>query len=214
MRKINPSTMQTARTFPLAIRIATTAAAVVTLSCGSGTSVSGPGATTIKSVRVTSDGTPLYVGQTKHLGVTGVTVAGDTVTPPNVVWSSSNALVATVSSGGIVTALALGDVTIRATSDTVSGELSMSVVNMPISSVTVFPATRTMSVGDVALFSVAERDADGNLLPQKPATWSTSDSSIATVASNGLVSAVDTGTCFITAAVGGVSGTATVTVIP
>jgi uncharacterized protein YjdB len=50
-------------------------------------------------------------------------------------------------------------------------------------------------------------DANGGVLANVPVTWSTSNSNIATVDANGLLSAIADGFVTITATGGGVSGT-------
>jgi hypothetical protein len=62
--------------------------------------------------------------------------------------------------------------------------------------------------------SAVARDANGNVLTGRTITWSSGNSSVATVSSSGLVSALVAGTVTITASCGGATGTANVTVNP
>src|SRR5213079_1687758 len=58
------------------------------------------------------------------------------------------------------------------------------------------------------------KDASGNALTGRTITWSSSDNSVATVSSSGLVSGVVAGSATITATSEGQSGTAAITVTP
>ena len=79
---------------------------------------------------------------------------------------------------------------------------------------TVTPATaRLTALGVTVQFSVEVRDQNGNVMAGAGVTWSSSNASVATVHESGLVTAVANGTATITAAAGGVSGAATVTVV-
>lgn len=63
----------------------------------------------------------VYVGQTVQLGVTAKDVTGGIVTGRSVTWTSTSPNVATVSTAGVVTAVAAGSATITATSEGRSG---------------------------------------------------------------------------------------------
>ncbi len=77
--------------------------------------------------------------------------------------------------------------------------------------VTNVPTGPVLIGGSVQLIAVAA-SATGSSLPGVTVTWSTSDASVATVSTGGLVSAVGTGDVTITATSGGKSGTATLDV--
>lgn len=83
---------------------------------------------------------------------------------------------------------------------------------IPVATVTVTPASSSISVGQTVQLTAATRDANGNSLTGRTVTWSTSNSSIATVSSTGLVSGGSAGTATITATSEGRNGTAQVTV--
>ena len=82
-------------------------------------------------------------------------------------------------------------------------------------SVTVTPETsRLSSLSQAVQLTAAARNADGDNLPDRTFTWSSTDNSIATVSTTGEVTAVGDGAVTITAMVEGVSGTASITVDP
>jgi alpha-tubulin suppressor-like RCC1 family protein len=88
----------------------------------------------------------------------------------------------------------------------------VTVVPIPVASVTVTPASVTLAVGKTTQLSAGLRDARGTALPERPVQWSSSAPAVATVSAAGVVSAVGEGTATITATVEGASGKATVTV--
>lgn len=81
---------------------------------------------------------------------------------------------------------------------------------VPVASVSITPATASVSVGDTLRLTATVRDADGNTLTDRIVTWSTSSTSLATVSQTGLVTAVAEGQVTITATAEGKSGTSAV----
>jgi trimeric autotransporter adhesin len=136
------------------------------------------------------------------------------VTDRAVIWSSSNTAIAIVSSSGSVTAVAPGVATATATSEGRSGSASISVVPMPVGSVAVSPATPTIMTDQTITLSVTVRDTSGTVITDRVVTWSSSDETIATVSSAGVVTGVGPGTATITATSEGRSAITTVTVQP
>ncbi len=81
--------------------------------------------------------------------------------------------------------------------------------DVTVASVTVTPSTVTLALlGDTATVTAQAKNAAGSVLSGKTFTWSTSDGTIATVSTSGLVTAVAVGNATITATVDAVSGTA------
>ena len=81
------------------------------------------------------------------------------------------------------------------------------------SSIEVSPATVSLvSIGETATLQAKVRKADGGELPATGISWSTNDASIATVGSDGVVTAVRDGRAEITARLAALAGTAAVLV--
>ena len=84
-------------------------------------------------------------------------------------------------------------------------------VPAPVASVTVAPATASVAAGSTAQFTATLKDANGNPTSGS-VSWSSSNTSFATVSTSGVATGVAAGTATITATSGGKTGTATLTV--
>jgi uncharacterized protein YjdB len=168
----------------------------------------------IASVVVTPSTNPLVVGQTTQLKAEPRDVSGQPLTGRPVVWSTSAASVATVSSTGLVTAIAPGNATISAASEGRTGTASITVSPKPVSAVIVSPGQAGVTVGQTIQLSGQVTDDQGNVLAGRPITFTSGSPSVATVTASGLVTGVSAGSATITATSEGKTGTATVTVTP
>ncbi len=155
----------------------------------------------------------LYIGQTTQLGVTTKDVTGGTLTGRAVAWSSASPTIATVSSQGLVTAIAAGVATVTATVDGKNTSASVTVALVPVSTVTVTPSTGSLYVGQTLQLTASAKDSAGNTLTGRTVTWSSASPTIATVSSQGLVTAIAAGVATVTATVDGKSVTTSVTVL-
>jgi hypothetical protein len=145
-----------------------------------------------------------------HLVVTGVPVT----------WSSSDTTKATVAGGqfygefsGQVYGKAPGTVVITATSDGQKATTSLTIVPVPIASVTVTPSTFGSYTGLKPQLTTTVVDELGRVRTDCATTWTSSDERKATVDATGQVTAVAAGTVTITATCDGKSGTANLTVL-
>ena len=93
------------------------------------------------------------------------------------------------------------------TSDDLSADASL------IASVTVSLRSSSIAVGDTTTATSTLRDWRGRILQNRVVTWSSSNSSVATISTDGLITGKAAGTAVITAARAGKSGSATITVI-
>ena len=84
---------------------------------------------------------------------------------------------------------------------------------VPVASVEVSPASATVEAGKSIQLTATPRDANGAALTGRPIIWSSSDPTVATVSSTGLVTAVIAGSATITATSENQSGTATITTV-
>src|SRR5439155_193222 len=168
----------------------------------------------VSSVTVSPASATVQVGQTVQLTATPKDASGNPLTGRAVTWSSSNTAVASVDGNGLVTGGTSGSATITATSEGQSGTSSITVSGVAVSSVTVTPASANLPVGQTVQLTATPKDANGNPLTGRMVTWSSSNNSVASVTSSGLVSGGAAGSATITATSEGQSGTAAITVTP
>src|SRR6185437_8789470 len=166
------------------------------------------------SVAIAPSSVSLTQGATAQLSTTVKDTSGNVLTGMIVTWSSSNTNVATVSSSGLVTALAAGNATITATAGGVSATASVAVQSLPVpvASVSMSPSSASMVPGDTVTITATPRDSTGTALGGRTITWSSSNTSVAKVSSSGLVTAVAVGSATISATSEGKTGNAGVTV--
>lgn len=134
-----------------------------------------------------------------------------------VTWSTSLASVATISSGGLLTAGALGTATIKAQSGNVIASTGVTVTQKQVTSISIAPLTQTLSlsIGPTTVqYTATATYKDGSTADVTAvATWTSVPSSVASISATGLATAVTVGTATVSATSGGVtSNTATVTV--
>jgi uncharacterized protein YjdB len=177
--------------------------------------VNAPAPAPVASVTVAPTSLPLQVGQTGTLTATTRDAANNVLTGRAVAWASSNEGVATVAANGTVTAVAPGSATITATSEGKSGTASVTVTApapAPVASVTVDPATVSLTTGGTQQVTATPRDAQGNALAGRAVTWQSGNTAVATVSPTGLITAVAPGNTTVTATSEGKVGTVTVSV--
>ncbi len=165
----------------------------------------------VQTVTVTpTTATLTAVGQTTTL-TAAVRLSNGAIGTQTPTWTSSNPAVATVSSAGLVTAVASGQTTISAAVGTISGQAAITVAIPFVQTITLTPTTATLtSLGATTALRAEVRLSNGAVGTQTP-TWSSSNPAVATV-NGGTVTAVGNGTATIAANVGTVSGQATITV--
>ena len=174
----------------------------------------------VNSVTVSPNNLELDLSGTTS-GTLTATVDVSNNAPQTVNWSSSNTSVATVNSSGVVTAKAKGTCTITARSTFNSnkyGTASITVVNSGepvVNSVTVSPANLELDLNGTTIGTLTATVNVSNNAPQT-VNWSSSNTSVASVNSSGVVTAKAKGTCTITATSTfdeNKSGTATIKVV-
>lgn len=132
------------------------------------------------------------------------------VTPANsssVTWSTSNGNVATVSAGGVITAIGNGTAVITAKAGDISKTVNVT-VNQKATGLTL--STSKVSFDKIG----ATKTVTASVTPANSANvaWSTSNSKVATVSASGVIKAVGNGTATITAKAGDLTKTVSVKV--
>jgi uncharacterized protein YjdB len=156
----------------------------------------------------------IEVNQTRQLTVTTNDANGQALSGRLVTFSTSNASIATVTSNGLIAAIALGNATITAESEGKRGTTTVNVNSARVSSISFTPPSpQTMLRGQTLQITATPRDGQGNIM-NRPVTWSTSNQAVGTVSATGLVSAVGVGQVQITATAEGTQATMFITVNP
>ncbi len=135
------------------------------------------------------------------------------------VWVSSNPSVLTVTSTGMATARAPGSAIVSVTVNSITGSTTVTVNSATLTSITLSPPSDTIVVGTSQGFRASGRYSDNSVIDlTASANWTSNAPAIASVSnaegSQGIVTALSAGNATITAAVGNLSGTATVSVSP
>ena len=155
----------------------------------------------------------MTVGDTQTLTAT---VTPSNATDKSVTWSSSNTSVATVSSSGVVTAIAAGSATITVTTNDGGKKATCTAVvqaqTVSVTGVTLDKTSMTLTEGDTYTLTATISPSNAT---DKSVTWSSSNTSVATVSSSGVVTAKAIGTATITVTTndGGKKATCAVSVI-
>ena len=127
------------------------------------------------------------------------TVLPENATKKTVTWKSNKTAVATVSSKGVVTAVAEGtaDITATTSDGNYSAICKVTVEKDSVTGVTITPAgPETLPVGKTRQLEAKVTYAHGSERTQS-VTWSTNNPAVATVSDQGLVTAVSAGTAEI-----------------
>lgn len=188
------------------------------LGCSSGTSSADFTSTTtpippatLQRIQVTAGETTLAVGFTVQLTATGVYSDNSTRDlTSSVSWSSSTPLVASVTTGGLVSAIAPGNVSFTATLDGISGSTGLEVTDATLTGVEVRPLNATIAADTHLQYrAVATFDDASDLDVTSQAAWSSTTGSISAA---GLLTAGAAGGGTVSATFSGLTGTTNVTV--
>lgn len=154
-------------------------------------------AVTVNPIRVTS----VTLNKTSYaftsLNATlqlSATVKPDDATYKTVSWTSDDTSVATVDQSGKVTSKGSGTTTIRATADGKSATCAIT-VSIPVTGVSLNMTTLTLSPNETYLL---QANVTPTSATNKGVTWSSNNTTVATVLSSGLVTAKAEGTAKIT----------------
>ena len=166
--------------------------------------------------------TLMSLGETVQLTATVLDDNGQSVEGAVVTWQSGDDAVATVSAEGLVMAVRNGTARITATSGSATVGIDVTVMQSA-GSIVIAPEMATlMSLGATVQLTAMVLDHNGQPVADATVTWQSSDEAIATVSTQGLVTAVANGTATIktmaswessTATAGEASGEAVVTVM-
>lgn len=170
----------------------------------------------VTAVSIKAEKSKINVGEKITLTAT---VSPDNADSKDIAWSVSDKKIANVTSDGVFTALAAGNVTVTATAKDgsgISGRINIQVENQPkpknlVAKIVVTADKGTLNIGETAslIATVTPNNADN-----KSVTWSVSDPSVADIDANGKLTAKKAGKVTVTATAkdgSGVKGTMEIT---
>ena len=168
------------------------------------------------SIAVAPANPTVPVNTTQQLVATGTNTDASTCDITDLVtWSSSTIANATVSASGLVKGVAAGSATITATLGSITGSTSVTVTAPSISSISVTPDDMTLAIGVGQQYTASAIYSDGSIQDLATGvTWTSSNTSVATIDSNGLATTLAAGTTTITATVGTFTDSSVITVVP
>lgn len=177
---------------------------------------------TIVAIEVTPAQPSITAGTGQQFVATGIYSDGSTVDrTKHATWSSSDAAIAIVSNDadveGRAVGLAPGTTTISARDGTLTGSTLLTVTGAPLVAIDVQPTNPTVAAGSIRFFIAIATFSNGATRNfTQTATWSSSDPAVATVSNapgiRGRAEANAPGSTQITASVGSISGSTTLTV--
>ena len=162
----------------------------------------------VESISLNQTTLSLKIGEKETLQAM---VSPENATNKNISWSSDKTDVATVDGNGNVSANSVGTATITAKAGEQSATCTVTVSKIPVSSITINGAEPTLVEGDTLILTATITPSDASY---KTVTWTSDNEVVATVDSNGKVTAESVGTATITATAGDKSATCTITVKP
>ena len=172
----------------------------------------------VRHVLATLDASPasltLAPGAGAQVAVAGRASDGTVLPAQSVAWTSSDSTVAIVDESGNVVAVGVGSATVTATSGGAQVAVPVAVALPPVASVRLEPASVSIRRLERAQLVATPLLADGTVARDRTTTWTTSDASVATVDTDGIVSGTGVGVATVTATVGGRSASAAVEVSP
>ena len=134
-------------------------------------------------------------------GLLAATVSPTTALNTELIWTSSDEVVATVSQSGLVTAVGDGTCTVTCAAQDGSGVTAtceVTVVQL-VNSITLDKGTLSLNTGMNKMAQLTATVSPSNA-SNKNVAWTSTDEAVATVSQTGLVTAVSGGTCTITCA--------------
>jgi serine/threonine-protein kinase len=173
-----------------------------------------PSDASLGSVTLAPTSATLAMGETAELQAVARNAADSILTDVAIEWTSSDTAIATVSNG-VVVARAPGTVTINAAGggQSAAAEFTVTGAAEAVASIALSPSAVRLGVGETTRLTVSVLGPGGTTLTGHVPAWRSDNTAVATVSSDGTVTARAAGTVEITAESEGFSARATVTVV-
>jgi 6-phosphogluconolactonase (cycloisomerase 2 family) len=182
------------------------AAALIACGGGGGTTVQTPPPVTLQSITLAAPNTSVPAGFTEQFTATGNYSDGTTKPLATASWSTSDSTLATITSSGLLTTLKTGTVTVIAASGSIKGSVPFRIDAASLQSILVTVPNASVAAGLTQQLTATGNFSNGTTSPLATASWSTSDPTLATVSSTGLLTTLKPGAITVTAASGSITG--------
>jgi Tol biopolymer transport system component/uncharacterized protein YjdB len=166
----------------------------------------------VNNVVVTPPRVALRLGLTSQLTAVVRDDSGNELPGRVVTWSTSAPGVATVSATGVVSAVAVGEALVTATSEGRSASAAIQVTPTEIGvvdRVELDAETVALEEGDTKQLTATAKNVDGNIIVGRFVRWTSSNEAVLSVSATGLVTAIRAGEATITARVDAKTAAAT-----
>jgi uncharacterized protein YjdB len=170
----------------------------------------------VRSIKVMPVGASVAKGDGEQFTAIGTLSDGTSQDLTNqVTWMSDTPAVATINTTGLASTLSAGTSSITASLGAFSDSTTLTVGPAVLRSITVAPSGISIFKGDTMQFTATGTYSDGASLPLTgQVMWTTDTPAVATISAGGLASGLNAGSSTISAILGGVFGSTTLTVNP
>src|SRR5207247_1504144 len=183
---------------------------------GGGPNVPPPPNASLTFLQVTPGNASVAASSTQQFSATGKYSDGSSKDlTSSVLWSSSDTSVASVNNGGLATGVVVGVVTVTAQFGAMQGSATLNITNAGtnLTGITLSPVAASVPVNTTQQFTATGNYNDGSTRDLTAlVTWGSSSTAVATVDANGLVTAVAAGSTNISATLGSISNSTSLTV--
>jgi serine/threonine protein kinase len=164
------------------------------------------------AIELSPDAGELVEGGTLQLSAVPLSAKGKKLSGRPIRWATSNPEIAEVNGAGTVSGGTSGVARITATCDDAVASAEVIVNSASVAGLDLFPASLSLTAGELERLSVTPRGAEGQALSGRQVSWSSSNPAVAAVTAQGWIRAVDVGEAVITAECEGQSGSAEISV--
>lgn len=169
----------------------------------------------IVELTITPRSGTLLIGELMQLHVSAIDDGGSVHAGFDPSWRSTDGAVARVDPFGIATGRRRGETFMLARYGGLRDSVPLTVVDSSEAArfITISPAIGSIMVGGTRQYSVVARDSLGRVLPGVMAHWSLTDSTLASITAQGLLTGLQAGSLWVQAQVGPVYGEVLLSII-
>jgi hypothetical protein len=166
---------------------------------------------TLTSIAVAPPSASIAVGATQQFTATATYGNGSTANVSSTaLWTVATPAVATINSGGLATGITTGSTTLTASLTGITGSASLAVTPaVTVTSIAVAPSSASIAMDATQQFTATATYSNGSTANvSSTALWTVATPAVATVNSTGLATGLTAGSSAVTAALGSMTGSA------